>query len=1245
MAESILGCIKELEKSITGNAPQKGINPSVFQAIFSNTLNKHYAIEDLMKDTNSVCFELRNKKEFDRALALELNIQHLLPKKTFPKRDLSIASFDKHFEVLKLLFLLSDLSGKGNISDLSWRLISHLCKVSCQNFRWDAPPELFAISQNNYSSVNLAGKTSQDLFFHLSGHLFLEDTSIEESRFGNYNQRLNSIVELPLNPPQIGNFEIESPKTSWFQPQTGDLFYAFNHTQKETSDHPFGINLELPPLPKYQESEPSYPYPASNTLTFKNPPSPLSEASTKDYWQSIIEELESNPSGLKYEPNTKKKRELWEDYEEEFRVNSLVTDTQDTEFLRLADNYLDVPEEYIDQEDLVQNLKLTLLNIPNKLVCFQNHSVKVQKEFRLSCMNFKVTYSASYQFLKSSEDWLKLCQFLNYLESQPSLLAPALASGLRKFATFYHSFVLKLPKITLLELMTQTTSLRDQLSAVVGICQVEELGVGLLDYLSSLTQANEGDAEYAVLLRMVFKKTLKPFLEMLRKFVYFGEMSDVFGEFVLYEKAQLGMFEVGNFRDLLGSRSNKILGSVMSELNSLGKTLAVLKQLEGDLFKYYLACSTGKLSTVYVKDELTPYFRLKFRVNDIKSILDDFTSFQTEQTGCLMELEKEIILEEQQAQETLFNKKLEKMKQRKNTHKLAMQLEHERTQTQKNKQWSFYQELQNQIAQNKEIQRIQKEKEEQKLKEEAEKEEQEQKELIEKGKKYLLDQYQEMIKKVYGTDPKESWRKRRNELNSKRMEFYAQEEKTLREEIQKQLDSDTQETIAPEEVSMQIEEPTEEPSKEPNYFPKKVKQPPGGTSSIGELFNYTEPQEVKPETPVEHPRFGYKEELEKFTICTDILWDYIITKALRQLNPRKKWEPKPLQKDIFSDLFPELPELNPESTYPLPFLLDKLIYQPIKTQFDFANKAAIHLFTRKLKLIDHLKALKRYSLLEAGDTIDLFLSTLFSRNFSGSVSNAWEAAFKMSSSKEDSYGDLVSVIGNKETWLGMKFRTVDDLEFLEFKYRVKGPLKLVVSSESLLSYSSVFTTLLRVKYISMILGNIKLFFHNSSIRKLSDQRNTRRMQLLRQKMQHFLDIFQGHIASEVHGTAWKSLVQSISQSKTVEDLISAHATYLETVKKNTFLVGKGKVVMENLKIVFNLVMRFQNLLLTSNPEYEFESETLYELETLETDFNRVHRFVYTMAKTMAHKGIYPELFLRLDFNNYLAYNLDKEIRF
>ena len=128
--------------------------------------------------------------------------------------------------------------------------------------------------------------------------------------------------------------------------------------------------------------------------------------------------------------------------------------------------------------------------------------------------------------------------------------------------------------------------------------------------------------------------------------------------------------------------------------------------------------------------------------------MDSFIAFEAEQTKCLMKLERIEIENLEKAKNLIFERK----KLHNQTLKLASmskyKYEQDKTQEKKDKQWTFYNILDNQIKENRELKRINDEKIFMKEKILAEKYEKEQNELIEKGKKYLIDKHQDMLNEL-----------------------------------------------------------------------------------------------------------------------------------------------------------------------------------------------------------------------------------------------------------------------------------------------------------------------------------------------------------------------------------------------------------------------------------------------------------------------------------------------------------------
>ena len=69
-------------------------------------------------------------------------------------------------------------------------------------------------------------------------------------------------------------------------------------------------------------------------------------------------------------------------------------------------------------------------------------------------------------------------------------------------------------------------------------------------------------------------------------------------------------------------------------------------------------------------------------------------------------------------------------------------------------------------------------------------------------------------------------------------------------------------------------------------------------------------------------------------------------------------------------------------------------------------------------------------------------------------------------------------------------------------------------------------------------------------------------------MQHFVDIFQEYIVSEVHGRSWNSLVSELHKAQKIEDILAAHERFTDSILAKNFLEGKGKIVMDNGDLIF-----------------------------------------------------------------------------
>lgn len=1250
---------------------------------------------------------MRCNSQFDEATALEILINLFLSKKHYANGSYTYTPLTQHISILFLLIKLESSGIGRELSEISWKNLTYLHKSNSDKFRWNAPTDLFSDNISHFPpQISL---TEKDYFHHKLGYLGPDNYSTN-SRFGSYTSIFpNTNISSSL---KLGDYKFPEKSSDWFDNTGGELMGAFLHVQVQDKSNPFGICLKVPPLNSV-ENKNEFPFPCINqgtgVLKVKN------KKEGKVDWEKIVENAVENKNLPEFDEGDQKRLALWEKREKTIKMQGILH-VKDKKYEEFLVSYLDKSyrpsEKPIELKVFIRNLKNLILNIPNALYDLDEY--KPKSRFRLESHSHDMLVNFLREIMEMAKGYRFLVGLAVEMERKNELIGPAFAKGIKEILAFYENFIIEVPEsLTLIEFCVMTKNLREQIESLRIVCSNIPNGLRLIDYLYIILTKNEGDFENYHLLQKLFKNIIQPILNTLTDFTYTGEINDIYNEFYIQynnPSQNLNDFSLEKYSQSFTSLESTFFDPIREDLLKIGRNLQLLKFLNEDLSSYYQLLSSASLSSLKSSNITLPHFKISYKTAKLHSKSDDFLAFNAEQTRCLLALEKKIIEGEEENYQILQSKKAKQILTTKLLSQAKMKMDAERYEEKRRKQWSFYQVLEGQLKENHELKRIEEEKKRREEKKLEEKIEQEQVNLVEMGKKYLIEKHEEMLGELYRKRALEMWKANRKELNEKRAEAFRRYEEELAKELmklenpdmaldespelkdtemkdsdnlpflsqkvppfhsrltqsqqivnqsidlsqdpntqsfqntsfsifksQKSLNLDPIPTLhlsnkPSETLSISSEKITEDPA--PNPFPARIRQPPGGISTMSEHFTYT--FTVPEQAPiVDLPRIGYREDLEKLEICSSLLWEEVLRRVFRKITPKKNWEimNKDLTGHVFDDLFENFDEkrnLNKNLQIPFNKVVETLVLEPVRMQAKMIDKACVHLFVRKLKIMEHLKALKRYALLEAGDTIDLFLNTIFSMNFSGNMTAAWEGCLKMSSSRDDEYGENFRILVKANNLYRMQFHTVENIDLLSISYNAKGPLSLILSTEVQAQYSKAFCSLLRVKHVTSVLSNIKTF------RVPTNHIFYRKIHLLRQKMQHFLDIYQGYIASEVHGTSWKYLTKGLAKAESIEEILKVHKEYLDLIMVRCFLEGKGLIVNEQLNMIFQLVMRFRNIVM------EFDEFSLSRVEDVEDDFNSIHRFLFKMTQTMASKGNYPELFLRLDFNGFMTKKIEKE---
>ncbi|KAL7470024.1 hypothetical protein ACHAXS_010268 [Conticribra weissflogii] len=282
------------------------------------------------------------------------------------------------------------------------------------------------------------------------------------------------------------------------------------------------------------------------------------------------------------------------------------------------------------------------------------------------------------------------------------------------------------------------------------------------------------------------------------------------------------------------------------------------------------------------------------------------------------------------------------------------------------------------------------------------------------------------------------------------------------------------------------------------------------------------------------------------------------------------------------------------------------LHNAVVTASTRIHKHILDSFNRQHHLICHLKALKRFLLLGQGDFVTAFVESL-SKEFRGRTSTAGiythtlsgvlEMALRTTNARFLPHYVLRNLGVNlmidhndpDRYWMGPppKKNVDDDYEmvpwddhespiqdpwdYVGLEYNIDSPLDSIVHNSALEIYHQMFLFLFRLKRIEWTMNNSwrqstelnhAILIENKAggieapnVRAAAEKSSflLRRIATIRQTMLHFISNLQNYLMFEVLEGGWDTLVRSIETSRSLDDVIYAHDTYLNEIVVKSLL--------------------------------------------------------------------------------------------
>ncbi|XP_053166233.1 gamma-tubulin complex component 5 isoform X2 [Hemicordylus capensis] len=296
------------------------------------------------------------------------------------------------------------------------------------------------------------------------------------------------------------------------------------------------------------------------------------------------------------------------------------------------------------------------------------------------------------------------------------------------------------------------------------------------------------------------------------------------------------------------------------------------------------------------------------------------------------------------------------------------------------------------------------------------------------------------------------------------------------------------------------------------------------------------------------------------------------------------------------------------------------------------------------RLVEYLQAMRNFFLLEAGDTMYDFYTSIFDKI---REKDTWQSEPFLNVQLQEAVGQrypedsLRLSISCENIDLAKKKLPVHTLDGLILSYKVPWPVDIVISVECQKIYNQVFLLLLQIKWAKYSLDVLR--FHElvraaekpqnkgealleqepfpqfgSQLESIKQQ--THRMFLLRMKLMHFVNSLHNYIMTRILHSTGLEFQHQVEEAKDLDQLIKIHYRYLSTIHDRCLLREKVSFVKEAIMKVLNLVLMFADRWQAGLGAWKMESIT-----KMESDFKNCHMFLVTVLNKAVCRGSFPHL--------------------
>ncbi|XP_065164565.1 gamma-tubulin complex component 3 isoform X2 [Atheta coriaria] len=291
---------------------------------------------------------------------------------------------------------------------------------------------------------------------------------------------------------------------------------------------------------------------------------------------------------------------------------------------------------------------------------------------------------------------------------------------------------------------------------------------------------------------------------------------------------------------------------------------------------------------------------------------------------------------------------------------------------------------------------------------------------------------------------------------------------------------------------------------------------------------------------------------------------------------------------------------NPERSIELHAGLES-VYRETSTR-------VLDLLKNKYMLLEHLQAMRRYLLLGQGDFIRHLLELLAPELcqpaynlYAHTLSAILESAIRVTNAQYDDE-ETISCLN---VCLMQHSNEDTGWDVFSLMYCANGPVGTIFQP-TVSTYKCLFGGLWKAKRMEFVLSNMRKqqITSNKLLKQMKELRVvTHQIHVLSSEMIHFLHQTQYYFLFEVLECSWAEMLKQVNQAACLDDVITAHNTFLASVQTGILLDLNSAELRKYLGSIFNLVLSLESVQETLYSTALKEREHIIEHEKLfDTDF-------------------------------------------